>query len=145
MKHSENSATGHCQTKNTNQSHSKSAVDQSTLFRSLSQQYQTNSKNSVRKISFQRHNNAAMSRNETKGFKGGFIPQELMSSELRERNESTQNWQGSSDREETLSDPRWHKRPPTKGKKGNPDLQNNTQTRHTNNNARTGRQRSTIG
>ena len=51
MKHSKHSATGHCQTKNRNQSHSKSAVDQSTLFRSLSQQYQTNCKNSAHKIS----------------------------------------------------------------------------------------------
>ena len=50
MKHSKHSATGHCQTKNTNQSHSTSAKNQSTLFRSLSQQNQTNSKNSVHKI-----------------------------------------------------------------------------------------------
>ena len=129
-KHSKNSATGHCQTKKTNQSHSKSAVNQSTLFRSLSQQYQTNIIKSVHKISFQRHNNAAMSRKETKGFKGEFIPQELKSSETTGRNESTQNWQGSSDREESLSDPRWHKRPPTKGKKGNPDVQKSPQQEH---------------
>ena len=58
-----------------------------------------------------------MSRKETKGFKRGFIPPELKSTEPRGRNEATQNWQGSSDREESLSDPRWHKRPPTRGRK----------------------------
>ena len=52
----------------------------------------------------------------TKGFKGGFIPPELKANESWGRKEITQNWQGSSDREESLSDPRWHKRPPTKGK-----------------------------
>ena len=71
-----------------------------------------------------------MSRKETKGFKGGFIPPELKSSEPRGRNESTQNWQGPSDREESLSDPRWHKRPPTKGKKGNPDVTKSPQQEH---------------
>ena len=59
---------------------------------------------------------------ETKRFNGGFIPPELKTNESQGRKESTQNWQGSSDREESLSDPRWHKRPPTKGKKGNADL-----------------------
>ena len=47
-----------------------------------------------------------MSRKDTKGFKGGFNPTELQSSETRGRNKSTENWQGSSDREESLSDPR---------------------------------------
>ena len=130
MKHSKHFATGHCQTKNTNQSHSTSAKNQSTLFRSLSQQYQSNSKNSVHKISFQLHNNAAMSRKEINGFKGGFIPPELKSSEPRGRNESTENWQGSSDRKESLSDPRWHKRPRTKEKKGNPEVQKSPQQEH---------------
>ena len=58
-----------------------------------------------------------MSRKETKGFKGGFIPPDLKKNESRSRKESTQNWQDSSDREESLSDPRWHKKP-KKGKKG---------------------------
>ena len=71
-----------------------------------------------------------MSRKETKGFKGGLIPPELKSSEPRGRNESTQKWQGSSDREKSLSDPRWHKRPPTKGKKGNPDVTKSPQQEH---------------
>ena len=127
MKHSKHSATGHCQTNKTNQSHSKSAVNQSTLFRSKQSQYQTNRKNFVHKFSFQGHNNAVMSRKEIKGFKGGFIPTELQSTETRGQNESMENWQGSSDREESLSDPRWHKKPPTKGKKGYPEVQKSPQ------------------
>ena len=71
-----------------------------------------------------------MSHKETKGFQGGFIPSELKSTEPRGRKESTQNWQGSSDREESLSDPRWHKRPPTKGNKRNPDLTKSPQQEH---------------
>ena len=71
-----------------------------------------------------------MSRKEIKGFKGGFIPPELKSSEPRGRNESTQNWQSSSDREESLSDLGWLKRPPTKGKKGNPEVQKSPQQEH---------------
>ena len=62
MKHSKHSATGHCQTNHINQSHSKSAVNQSTLFRSKRSQYQTNRKNFDHKTSLQGHNNAAMSR-----------------------------------------------------------------------------------
>ena len=123
MKDTEHSATGHCQTNNKTQSHSKSAVNQSTLFRSKRPQYQRNRKNFVYKISFQGHNNAAMSRIDTKGFKGGFNPTGLRLPATRGRKKSTENWQGSSDSEETLSDPRWHKRPPTKGKKGYPEAQ----------------------
>ena len=122
LKHSKHSATGHCQTNNRNQFHLKSAINQSTLPRSLFQQYQTSCKNSVRKNSINQIKNFKMSRKETKGFEGGFIPPELKTNESRSRKESTQNWQGSSDRKESLSDPRWHKRPPTKAKKGKPDL-----------------------
>ena len=57
---------------------------------------------------------------ETRGFKGGFISTELKSTDPKGQNtESATQWQGSSDREESLSDPRWHRRPPTKGKKAN--------------------------
>ena len=52
-----------------------------------------------------------------KGFKESFIPSEMKSTDTRARKESALQWQGSSDREESLSDPRWHKRPPIKGKK----------------------------
>ena len=54
---------------------------------------------------------------ESKGFNGGFIPPELKSTETRGRKESASQWQGLSDREESLLDPRWNKRPPIKGKK----------------------------
>ena len=104
MKHSEQSATGHCQTKNRNHSHLKSAINQSILFRSLYQQYQTSCNDSVHKISIHQNNNSKKSRKETKGFKGGFIPPELKSTEPTGRKESTQSWLCSSDREESLSD-----------------------------------------
>ena len=57
-----------------------------------------------------------MSRKDTKGFKGGFIPTELKSPEARGRIASRENWHGSSDREESLSDPRWLKKPPKERK-----------------------------
>ena len=68
---------------------------------------------------------------ETRGFKGGFIPTELKSTDTKGQNsKSATLWQGSSDREESLSDPRWHKRPPTKGKKANTNSpkQSNTES-----------------
>ena len=60
-------------------------------------------------------------RSKTCGFKGGFFPSELKSthplkSPEPQNTESTNRWQGSSDREESLSDPQWHKKPPAKGK-----------------------------
>ena len=69
-KHLKQSATGRCQTNNTNQSHSKSAENQSTLFGSKHFQYQTNQKNFVHKILFDQRHNTDMSRKDTKGFKG---------------------------------------------------------------------------
>ena len=127
MKHFKHSATGHCQNNNTNQFHSKSAENQSTLFRYKEFK---NQKTSVHKISVKQRHNAAMSRKDTKGFKGGFIPTELKSSEARGRIASRENWHGSSDREESLSDPRWHKKPPNKGKKGHPEAQMSPQQAH---------------
>ena len=52
---------------------------------------------------------------DIRNFKGGFIPDEVKTLEPRVRkDEKTSNWQESSDTErESLSDPRWHKRPPT--------------------------------
>ena len=51
---------------------------------------------------------------DVSNFKGGFIPDEVKTLEPQVRkDEETSNWQESSDREESLSDPRWHKRPPT--------------------------------
>ena len=130
MKNSKHSETGQCQTNNINPSHSKSAENQSTLFRSKQFQYQTNQKNFVHKISFEQRHNAAMRRKDTKGFKGGFIPTELKSSYSRGRIASRENWHGSSDREESLSDPRWHKKPLNKGKKGCPEVQKSPHQEH---------------
>ena len=127
MKYSKHSATGHCQTNNTNQSHSNSAVNQSTLFRSKQNQYQKNI--FVHKISYNEHHNVAMSRKYIKEFKGGFIPTELKSSDTRGRNASTGNWQGISDREESLSDPDGIKYL-NKGKKGYSEEQKNHHSRN---------------
>ena len=57
-----------------------------------------------------------MTRKETKDFSGGLILAELKTNKPRGRTEISLDWQSASDREENLSDPRWHKRPPTKGK-----------------------------
>ena len=47
---------------------------------------------------------------DVKQYKGGFIPDELKSLNPRVRKEEKlDNWQGTSDREESLSDSRWHK------------------------------------
>ena len=54
---------------------------------------------------------------DIKQYKGGFIPDDVKSLNPRgHKEEKLDNWQGTSDREESLSDPRWHKRPPTKKK-----------------------------
>ena len=84
----------------------------------------------MHKISFDQRHNAAMRRKDTKGFKGGFIPTELKSSNSRGRIASRENWHGSSDREESLSDPRCHKKPLNKGKKGYPEVQKSPQQEH---------------
>ena len=50
-------------------------------------------------------------------YKGGFINDEVKPLNPPGRKaEKLLDWQGTSDREESLSDPRWHKRPPTKKK-----------------------------
>ena len=68
-------------------------------------------------------------RSDTRGFKGGFIPTELKSADPEGKNsKSATQWQGSSDREESLSDPRWHKRSLTKGKKANTNSSKQTTT-----------------
>ena len=56
-----------------------------------------------------------MSRKDTKNFSGGFIPAELETMKPCGRTVSV-DWRNTSDREESLSDPRWRKRPPTKDK-----------------------------
>ena len=56
-----------------------------------------------------------MSRKETKDFTGGSNPSELKTNKPRGRTETLLDWQGSSDRKESISDPMWLKRPPKKG------------------------------
>ena len=51
-----------------------------------------------------------------KNFTGGFITSDQKSTNLHGRTVSV-DWKNTSDRKESLSDPRWHKRPPTKDKK----------------------------
>ena len=54
---------------------------------------------------------------DVRKYKDAFIPDDVNSLNPRGRTEEKLlNWQGTSDREESLSDPRWHKRPPTKKK-----------------------------
>ena len=54
---------------------------------------------------------------DVKQYKSAFIPDEVKSLNPRGRKEEKlDNWQGTSDREESLSDPRWNKRPPMKKK-----------------------------
>ena len=61
-------------------------------------------------------------RPDLKQRKGGFIPDELKSLNTRDRmEEKLINWQGTSMREEILSDLWWHKRQPMK-KKQKPTL-----------------------
>ena len=57
-----------------------------------------------------------MSTREMKNFSGGFIPAALKTNKPRGRTDISLDWQNASDRVESLSEPRWHKRPPTKGK-----------------------------
>ena len=107
--HSKNSTYGQLRKQNPSHSHLKIANKQSTLCHSES------------KIIHLIHRQNMSRRSETCSFKGGFIPAELKRSDPPKQNtEATTKWQGSSDREESLSDPRWHKRPPVKGKKNSP-------------------------
>ena len=73
-------------------------------------------------------------RPETRGFKGGFLPAELKSTDAKGQNtNSATQWQGSSDREESLSDPRWHKGHLQKERKRTPTHQNKQNTESTTN------------
>ena len=110
-KPSKPSATGHFQTINRNQFHSKPAKKQTTLSQLENQQnqknsYHTNCKKSVHIVSISKSKTEIESHNRNKGFKGGFNPWELKTNESWDRKESEKNWQGSSDSEESLSDPR---------------------------------------
>ena len=91
-----------------NQSHSNYFKTQSTLSQKNISAI-TNSKKLDNNINAMQK----MNKKDVRKFKGGFIPDEVKTLEPRGRkDEKTSKWQGSSDREESLSDPRWHKRPP---------------------------------
>ena len=65
---------------------------------------------------------------DLKQYKGGFILDEKKSLNPHGRKEEKlDNWQGTSDREESLSDPRWHKRPPMKKATANTSASTTTQ------------------
>ena len=113
--HSKHSTHGQLRSHNQIQSHLKIANKQSALSHSKFKTIQP-----VRKTVNLIHCQKMNRRPETRGFKGVFIPTELKSTDPKRQNtESTTQWQGSSDREESPPDPRWHKRPPAKGKKAN--------------------------
>ena len=105
-KHYKHSDSGQSQPKSKIQSNSNCVQNQSTL--SHSKNFNCG-KTSINAIIFK-----TMSRKDTKNFSGGFFPAE-MKKKPRGRTVSV-DWKNTSDREESLSDPRWHNRPPTKAK-----------------------------
>ena len=119
IKHSKHSINGQLPPKNRiqsnlnsvqNQSTFHSAQNQSTLSQSKILQFNERSTNTKK---FQ-----IISRKDTRNFTGGFIPSDQKTTKPRGRTVSV-DWTITSDREESLSDPRWHKRPPTKEKRMN--------------------------
>ena len=115
-KHSKHSSRGQMQTHNHIQFHSKFANKQSALSHLANSKKQSDHKivNFIQQHTMSR-------RAETRGCKGRFIPTELKNTDSRGRTtESTTQLPVSSDREESLSDPRLHKRLPAKGEKVNP-------------------------
>ena len=113
-KHSKHSTNGQLLPKNKIQSNSNSAQNQSTFYSALNQSTLSQSEilqlneTSISTIKLQ-----TKSQKDTRNFTGGFIPKELKTNEPRGRAVSF-DWTNTSDREESLSDPRWHKRPQTK-------------------------------
>ena len=107
-KHSKHSDSGQLLPKIKIQSNSNSVHKQSTLSHSKIFNCGKTFINAI--------NLKTMSRKETNNFSGGFIPAEIKTNKPRGRTEISLDWQNVSDREENLSDPRWHKRPPTKEK-----------------------------
>ena len=101
-KHSKHSINGQLLPKTRIQSNSNSVQNQSKIL-------QFNER-SIITIKFQ-----TMSQKDTRNFTGGFIMSDLKTNKPRGRAVSV-DWTNTSDREKSLSDPRWHKRPPTKEK-----------------------------
>ena len=107
-KHSKHYGSGQLLFKIKIQPNSNSAQNQSTLSNLKIRNF---NKTSINAIQF-----TTMSRKDTKKFTDGFIPAELKITRPRGRTVSV-DWNNTSDREESLSDPRWFNRPPGKGKK----------------------------
>ena len=123
--HSKHSTHAQLRTKTSIQCHSKIASEQSALSQTKFLKTKQPVQKTVNCIVHSKMNR----RSETRGFKGGFLPTELKSADPRGQNtKSATQWQGSSDREEILSDPRWHKKPPTKGMKANTNSPKQTNT-----------------
>ena len=123
--HSKHSTHGQLRTKTSIQSHSKIANEQSALSQTRFHKAKQTVQKSVNCITHSKMSR----RSDTRGFKGGFIPTELKSADTEGKNSrAATQWQGSSDREESLSDPRWHKKPPTKGKRANTNSPKQTTT-----------------
>ena len=111
--HSKQSTHGQLQTKTSIESHSKIANDKSALSQTKFHKAKQTVQKSVNCITHTKMSR----RSDTRGHKGGFIPIKLKSADTEAKNsKSATQWQGSSDREQSLSHPRWHKRPPTKRK-----------------------------
>ena len=125
--HSKHSTHGQLQTEIRFHSHSKIDHKQSALCH-----FKSDKIKSVQKTVLFIH--CEMNRrSETRGFKGGFIPAELKSTDPikspeQQNTDLTNKSQVSSDREERLSDPRCHKKPPAKGKKITFKKQANTES-----------------
>ena len=115
-KHSKHSVSGQLLPKNRIESNSNSAQNQTTLHSVQNQSTFSHSKNlKFNKTLINAINFKTISRKDTKNFAGGFIPTVLKSTKPRGRTVSV-DWKNTSDREESLSDPWWHKLPPTKDK-----------------------------
>ena len=97
-----------------NHSENQSALTRNTTLRQHSLVSLKNSTNFVKFI----HRQPNMNRKQDlRQYKGGFILDKVKSLNPRGRKEEkVRNWQGKSDREESLSNYWWHERPPTKKK-----------------------------
>ena len=119
IKHTKQSASSHLQTDNQIQVHSKSAHKQSVLSQSKTTKLVKLHK--FRSHSLSKHNSTNEDEPQTrdKRFQTRFYPVGSQNNRITGRKKPTTRWQGSPDREESLKFPRWHKRSPTEGKKGN--------------------------
>ena len=72
------------------------------------------SENSTNLVKYTNRKQKMNRKPDLKNYESGFVPDEVRSLNPRGRKEEKlPNWQGTSYRKESLSDPQWHKRPPT--------------------------------